>query len=129
MRRFFSILMILLLGLGPLAATLPASAESRLPACCRRHGTHHCTMTAETAARASKVSSESGAGFTSPLHCPNFPSSAAASTTPVHALDAIAARFPVPFAEAHSPAANRGTVRMIRSRVHTNRGPPAFRIA
>ena len=61
MRRILSILLLLVLGLGPeapataLASGLisgPASAwsgkvdESRLPACCRRNGKHHCAMSA-----------------------------------------------------------------------------------
>jgi hypothetical protein len=58
MRRILSILLLLALGLGP---ALPAGAlassirsgwtgkvdESRIPACCRRNGKHHCSMSAE----------------------------------------------------------------------------------
>ena len=129
MRRFSSILLILLFGMGPLAATLPASAESRLPACCRRHGTHHCAMSAEMAAGASKSASESDPVFTSPLHCPNFPGSVAASTTPVHALVASAAGLPVLFTQTHSPSASAGAAQMTQLGAHANRGPPASHIA
>ena len=50
MRRALTIFLILNLWLGPLAAILPASDESRLPPCCRRHGAHHCAMAARMAA-------------------------------------------------------------------------------
>jgi len=129
MRRFFSILMILLFGLGPLSATLPASAESRLPACCRRHGTHHCATSARTAAMASQASSESDPVFTTPLRCPSFPSTVAASTTPIHALVTPWAGLLVLFAQTHSPSACAGAARMTQLGAHTNRGPPASHIS
>src|SRR5271156_3857634 len=55
MRRVLSILLLLVLSLGPAAtagalASGPASGwtgkidESRIPACCRRNGKHHCSM-------------------------------------------------------------------------------------
>src|ERR1035437_4665338 len=125
MRRFFSILMILLFGLGPLSATLPASAESRLPACCRRHGTHHCAMSAKMAAGESQASSESDPVFTTPLHCPSFPATVAASTTPIHALVTPAAGLPVLFAQTHSPSASAGATQMTQFGDHTTRGPAA----
>jgi hypothetical protein len=40
MRRVFPILLILVFSLGPLSPTLGASEDTRLPACCRRHGAH-----------------------------------------------------------------------------------------
>jgi len=55
MRRLLSILLVAVLGLGPAISALPAAAlvagwtgkadESRLAACCRRNGKHHCAMT------------------------------------------------------------------------------------
>ena len=59
MRRVLSILLLLVLGFGPTATAgalasglifAPASGwtgkidESRIPACCRRNGKHHCAM-------------------------------------------------------------------------------------
>jgi hypothetical protein len=129
MRRFYSILMILLFGLGPLSATLPASAESRLPSCCRRHGTHRCALPAKNSARESQASSESDPVFTTPLHCPSFPCTVAASTTPFHALVTPAAGLPVQFAQAHSPSASAGAAQATQLGAHTNRGPPASHIA
>ena len=51
MRRALSILLVLFFGLGPLTATLQGSDDSRLPACCRRNGAHHCVMAEEALAR------------------------------------------------------------------------------
>jgi hypothetical protein len=54
MRRLLSILLLAVFGLGPAISAIPAAAlgsgwtgkldESRLPACCRRNGKHHCAM-------------------------------------------------------------------------------------
>ena len=45
MRRAISIFLILFFWLGPLETLLPGGEDARLPACCRRHGAHHCAMT------------------------------------------------------------------------------------
>jgi hypothetical protein len=48
LRRFISITLLLLFSfplISPLFA-LGGDAESRLPACCRTHGKHHCMMSA-----------------------------------------------------------------------------------
>jgi len=44
MRRTLSIFLVLFFGLGPVAAALHAEEDAGLPACCRRHGAHHCAM-------------------------------------------------------------------------------------
>jgi hypothetical protein len=56
MRRILSILVAIVLGLGPAISAVPARAmasgwtgqvdETKLPACCRRNGKHHCEMSA-----------------------------------------------------------------------------------
>ena len=124
MRRFVSIFMILLFWLGPLATILPANAESRLPACCRRHGAHHCALSAEMAAKAEDASPGSTPVLTAPLHCPNFPDAIAATTTPVHALAASSVNLPVLLATAHSPEASRTAARLSQIRTRAGRGPP-----
>ena len=65
MRRFVSIVFLLLCSLGPLSALLPGSEESQFPACCRRHGAHHCIM-----ALAEQASS--GHVLTAPARCPQY---------------------------------------------------------
>jgi hypothetical protein len=69
MRRLLSILLLIVLGLGPAIAAVPANAfsdgmreglragmagqpnDSQLPACCRRNGKHHCALSTHTYSR------------------------------------------------------------------------------
>ena len=125
MKRILSTLLILTFGLGPLAEALPASAESSLPACCRRHGAHHCAMSAEKAAKAAQESSSSTPVLNAPSHCPYYPGSMAASTTPAFAMVASAAGPPVLLAQAHSPAASRAAARLSQIRTRAGRAPPS----
>jgi hypothetical protein len=99
MRRILSILMALVLGLGPALAAVPAEAlalrsgwsgwtgqadESHLPACCRRHGAHHCSMgAAEGSSRASE-----GTSLAAPSTCPCAPASLASIATVAVAMPA-----------------------------------------
>src|ERR1700759_1399084 len=71
MRRVFSILFILLFGLGPLAATIDGD-DASLPACCRRHGAHHCALSSTASSRTNQLASRAPA-LTAPSHCPLFP--------------------------------------------------------
>ena len=70
MRRALSTFLTLLLSLGPFVALLSVESESRLPICCRRHGSHHCSM--NTAAAVNAVGNSVPA-LTTPAHCPLFP--------------------------------------------------------
>jgi hypothetical protein len=124
MRRGLSIFLILAFGLGPLAATLQAGSESRLPPCCRRHGAHHCAMAMRKAALMSRAASGSIPNFTAPATCPYFPGYTAASATAVHALAASPVSLPVLLAQAHSPAAGRAAARLSQIRTRAGRGPP-----
>jgi hypothetical protein len=126
MRRTVGVFLILLFWLGPLAAVLPAGTESRLPACCRRLGAHHCVM---SAAMASLPPPGSTPVFAPSSHCPAFPGTPAASTIPVHALAASSASMPALFAQPHAPAASRAVARLSQLRTRANRGPPASYIA
>ncbi len=135
MRRGLSISLILFFWLGPLAATLPSLAgdESRLPACCRRHGAHHCTMSAQmmgqTAAQIRAALEASGPILTAPSHCPFFPQHIATLTAPLHALAAVSVGLPVQLARPHSPAASRAAARVSQRRTRDDRGPPALPLA
>src|SRR5580658_4831234 len=120
MRRWLSIFLILLFGLGPLAAALPASVDSRLPACCRRHGAHHCAM----AARISQSASDAKPILTARATCPYFPGYTAALNSTIQALAASAVSLPVLLAQAHSPAAGRAAARLSQILTRAGRGPP-----
>jgi hypothetical protein len=122
MRRIVGTLLILLFWLGPLAAILPANGESRLPACCRRHGIHHCTMPGDSAA---EQGDRSTAAFSAPSRCPRFPDAAPASTAPAFAFTAIHAGFPAPLSQIYSRGAIRAAARQSRLRTESDRGPPA----
>jgi len=124
MRRLVSIFLLAFFSLGPFAATLEASRDARLPACCRRHGAHHCAMAA-----AYFVPPGAPPQLAPPAQCPLFPGSAAASTAPVHALPALAAGLPVLLAQPHSPAAGRSVARLSQWRTRSNRGPPDSSLA
>jgi hypothetical protein len=125
MRRGFSIFLILFFSLGPLAATLQAEDESRLPACCRRHGAHHCAM----AAMASQAASGDKAIFTAPATCPYFPGYAAGPISTTIALAASPAGLPVVLAQGDLPSAGRTAVPAGQIRTRASRGPPASNLS
>ena len=121
MRRALSIFLVLLFGLGPLAATVDASDDARLPACCRRHGAHHCSMSDIATAQ----SLPAGAPIlTAPSHCPSYPRDTTAIVAPVHALASSPANLPVLLTRAHSAVARRVAARSSQFRAHAGRSPP-----
>jgi hypothetical protein len=116
MRRFVSIAFILLCWLGPLSALLPGSDESQLPACCRRHGAHHCAMAADQVSGAGHVVS-------APARCPQYhrlsPATRGAFAPLRTSAIAVAAesRLVIPAAQSAS---------LDQTGTTTNRGPPAL---
>lgn len=122
MRRLFSISLVLILWLGPLAAVLPGVDESQLPLCCRRHGAHHCAM--DDAAQQG-----SGLAFKAPSRCPQFPYPLAVSNTPVLGLAASATGSSPLFIGKYIPGASRDDARAGQIRTGADRGPPNTRIA
>jgi len=121
MRRVLSILLLLLFGLGPLTATLEASDDAGLPACCRRHGAHHCAMMAMMA----RQRHDSAPGFSAPSTCPCYPGSAATLVAPISALAAAPAELPALHAHAFEHIAVPTHVSSCPGRTHAGRGPPA----
>ena len=124
MRRALTIFLILNLWLGPLAAILPASDESRLPPCCRRHGAHHCAMAARMAALMDMATSGKPI-LTAPKTCPLFPGYTALLPSVIPALAASPVSLPVLLAHSHSPAAGRAAARVSQRLHRAGRGPPA----
>jgi hypothetical protein len=128
MRRALSIFLVLFFSLGPLAATLGASEDTRLPACCRRLGAHHCAMSIGEAARPAEVAG----GQTivrAPSTCPAFPGATAATTSGPHALTSTPVGLPVLLAQTHSPAARRAIAKISQIRTRSGRAPPASLLA
>lgn len=124
MRRALAIFLTLFFSLGPLTATLEADDDARLPACCRRHGTHHCAMSAQMASVL--VDAASGKPvIAAPSTCPAFPASSAATTPAPQALATSPATLPVLLADPHPPAAGRAAARLSQIRTRAGRGPPA----
>jgi len=124
MRRALSILLVLVFSAGPLLFAFQAN-DSSLPACCRRHGAHHCAMdSAESAA-----DSAASPILKAPSRCPRFPQHANARTSACaavlnysHVATAIACD-----AERSGPAAT-GHI-SIHLRTPVLRGPPASHLA
>ena len=67
MRRSFSISLVLMFLLAPLASWLPGTDESSLPMCCRRNGGHHCAASLDDAG-----GSTGAHHFTAPSRCPRY---------------------------------------------------------
>ncbi len=129
MRRGLSIFLALFFGLGPLTATLQASDDSRLPACCRRNGAHHCAMSNAMMARMIQAAYGSTPILTPPSHCPLYPHGPATSIARVHALTPPAASLPALFEQPHSPVTSRADARVSQLRTRAGRGPPASNLA
>jgi hypothetical protein len=129
MRRILSILLIMQFWPGPLAAVLQANGESRLPACCRRHGAHRCVMADEMVMRLSLASHGSAPVFVHPSRCSSFPESLAAPITSLYALVAPVAALPALSSQADLPAVSCPTPSLSQFRANSTRGPPSSAIA
>ena len=124
MRRALSILLVLFFSLGPLTAALRADDDSRLPACCRRHGQHHCAMNGPSSIAAMLAASGATPVVTAPAHCPYFPEFLSRSMAPTSALAPAAFAIPAPRVQALSLSPNRASVRLRAIRASLIRGPP-----
>jgi hypothetical protein len=132
MRRLLSILLFgatLFPSIAPLLSS-GAMAESRLPACCRRAGKHHCGMIAEERAMTmgdNAKPSPKSARFTPPLEkCPYGQRSVA--PTPLQGFtSATIATQAAANLEQPAPAARAECLRRISfDRSRQKRGPPAL---
>ncbi len=118
MRRFVSIVFLLLCSLRPLSALLPGSAESQLPACCRRHGVHHCEM-----AGAAEQVSGGGHAVTAPAHCPQYHRGSAATVGVFRPATGLGITQSL---DTSAAIAATQTVTLHRARASADRGPPAI---
>ncbi len=125
MRRAASLILVLFFGFGPLAGLLQSSDDARLPACCRRHGMHHCAMAMQMAAMLAQQASGKTPILTAPLTCPMYPGFLAGPSTPAHALAAAAASLPALLTQSLSPASTSVSALTGSLRARVARGPPA----
>jgi hypothetical protein len=123
MRRGFSLFLILLFSLGPLAATLQAGDDARLPTCCRRNGAHHCAMTATQTASLALAAGQHI--LIAPNTCPRFPGNAFTVTNTAHALAASPAGLPPLAVSLHSANGARAAARISQARTRSSRAPPS----
>jgi len=123
LRHLSAILLLIVFSLSPIAPLLGADDDSNLPACCRRAGKHHCSMTRHSGAN----DSVEGAAWNNNGRCPSYPGFAL-GTFPIVAGIAPAA------ASAAVLAARRASCRSfelrvlssLRFRANSKRGPPVF---
>jgi hypothetical protein len=126
-RRLLSITLVLLFSfslISPLLA-LGETAESKLPACCRRSGAHHCTMPPDQLAALAN-----GRHFTIVRSkCPMFPQATVAvhhETLSLHApalLFAEVLSHPAQFRQVEAWA------RVALAGARHKRGPPTLRLS
>ena len=121
MRRWISVSLVLFFGLWPLTGALEASDDSRLPACCRRHGAHHCAMSMQIA----KALPDGMPAVTAPMYCPLFPGLLAGLWAPAPALAAPMAGLPALLERVVSLVAGGADARMRAVSIDAGRGPPA----
>ena len=121
MRRIVGICLVLLYWLGPMMALVPASAESSLPACCRRGGSHHCMMN-----MAERASLEDGhTHFAAPtLKCPYCPAQVRTAHSPLSSFQAISTSFVAPASHPNGVVQSESKRRISRDRSRSKRGPP-----
>ena len=124
MQRTLALLLMLLFGLGPLTATLQASDASRLPACCRRHGTHHCAMADAMRAQLPAAVPGRTPTFAAPSQCPMFPHGTAAPSASTIALAASSPASSSPRTDRHSMISNALLVRDAVQLNRSGRSPP-----
>ena len=124
MRRLLSILLLAAFAL-PIVAPMLAlgqDPDSNLPACCRRHGQHHCTML-------DKGNDPAAHRVLAP--CPAWPQRAVTSSVVSHHFVGPVSSSGIPLrAIALATPPSQAHLVHISERLHPKRGPPAesFRI-
>lgn len=124
-RRGFSIMLVLIFSLGPLATLSPASEDTSLPACCRRNGEHHCAMSMRGMAGAAAAADGAAPILKLPPRCPYFPQHATVRNAPVYALAAFSVLGVVLPVQPFKHAAGRAAPLLNPVRPLAGRGPPA----
>jgi hypothetical protein len=126
MRRVSSIFLILFFAVGPLSAFVDGGEDAGLPACCRRHGTHHCAMYAQIMAMRAGRGIDPTPTFSAPVTCPLYHGPTFSMLMPAHALTTAPASFRPAFTRSSAPAFDRPAAFSRTSCAHAGRGPPAL---
>lgn len=129
MRRALAIFLTLFFGLGPLAALSGETGDARLPACCRRHGAHHCAMGDDRLAATAHEKVGSTHLFASPSHCPLYPHGTLAPSSSAQALTAAHAHPCNLLAAGHRLIERSFSAANRPARILSVRGPPAPALA
>lgn len=122
--RLLSLVLLAAVGLPTIAPALALAQDpdAGLPACCRRHGRHHCSMTMERMQQMALRNSQPQIGAV----CPNYPRHEVAPAAGAHLIAFQAPQHTAAFSAAFTPAARAETSRRIsRDRSHHKRGPPS----
>jgi hypothetical protein len=106
-------------GVAPLFALSLGDVESKLPACCRRNGAHHCnTQVAFHSGSETTLSSQ-------PMHCPTFPSVVPTGLESSYVLTSVSSFQPALKATLSAGAITAGAPRKSMGLSRMTRGPPA----
>ena len=124
LRKFLAIALLAVFGLpfvSPLLA-MTARSEANLPACCRKHGKHHCMMSAVERSRLNPGKP----AFTAPVEkCPYAP---AAILSTQHPTKLASPSWQMFYAKVGTGCAGIGPTilqwRLARGKAHGKRGPP-----
>lgn len=121
MRRILASLLLVLFGFSLIApATFASNADAKLPACCRRDGKHHCSMTASRAELPSGPAAQAA-------KCASFPSATALPASQVAAAPGVVRALFTGFVAHSVPGARTESLsRISYSQAGQKRGPPAF---
>jgi hypothetical protein len=115
-RRVLASLLLVLFSFSLIAPALSASdADSKLPACCRRNGKHHCTLATGSGFRAAKCAAFPSINVIPASHTAGLPGLSRSTFTALIVQPANSTQL-----EAHS--------RLSYSQTGQKRGPPAFSV-
>jgi len=121
-RKLISILLLAAFALPFLSAlsALGETPESRLPACCRRNGAHHCMMSAEQMAQL-----EQGRHFTT-IHskCPLFPRAITSAAHQTLSPQFLSRAFGQVFSSSTVSLQTQNWTGSALKGAHPKRGPP-----
>lgn len=121
--RLLSLVLLAAVGLPTIAPALALAQDpdAGLPACCRRHGQHHCAMTADRIAQLTRDRSQPQISAI----CPCYPGHEVAPVAGAHLLALHAPQRAAVFSSALALATRAETHRRIsRERSRYKRGPP-----